>query len=150
VNGSTTGAAPAAPQHEPVLGELRERVLEGGEVPTGERVDRPPLRPCGTHPPGKHLRPRLSLHLRLVDERQQDPQLGAVVQLPGEQRQRVDAKRRTQLIVAEPQQLLQPSRAGALPDVAVRVDRRIVANSAGGDPSADSVIIVTESSHAQL
>jgi hypothetical protein len=127
VNGSATRAAPAAPQHEPALGELRERVLEGGEVPAGERIDRPPLRPCGTHPPRKHLRPRLSLPLRLVDERQQDPQFGAVVQLPGEQRQRVDPERRAQLIVAEPQQLLQASRARSLPDVAISVDRRIVA-----------------------
>jgi hypothetical protein len=128
VNGSATGTAPAAPQHEPSLGEQGERVLEGGEVPAGERVDRPPLRPGGAHPPGKDLRPRLSLRLRLVDERQQDPQLGAVVQLPGEQREWVDAERRAQLIVAESQQFLQASRAGALPDVAFRVDRRIVAS----------------------
>ncbi len=124
-----------------MLGELRQRVLEGGEVPAGERVDRPSLWPGGTHPPGKHLRSRLSLHLRIVDEGQQDPQLGAVVQPPGEQRQRVDAQGRAQLVVAEPQQLLQASGACALPDVAFSVDRRIVAGRpsraaplSGGEP----------------
>jgi hypothetical protein len=127
-NGSATGAAPTAPQHEPALGELGERVFEGGEVPSGERVDRPALRPGGTHPPGEHLGARLGLHLRLVDQRQQDPQLGAVVQLAGEQRQRVDPEGGAELIVAEPEQLLQASRARALTDVPFRVDRRIVAS----------------------
>jgi len=51
-----------------------------------------------------------------------------VVQLAGEQRQRVDAEGRAELIVAEPQQVLQASRARALTGVAFRVDRRIVAS----------------------
>jgi hypothetical protein len=51
-----------------------------------------------------------------------------MVKLAREQRQRVDPERRAELIVAEPQQLLQASRTRALTDVAFRVDRRIVAS----------------------
>jgi hypothetical protein len=52
-----------------------------------------------------------------------------MIQLAREQGQRVDAERRAELVVAEPQQLLQLSRARALADVAFRVDCRIVAES---------------------
>jgi hypothetical protein len=136
-NGSATGACPAgarpagarsaAPQHEPALGEPSEGVLEGGEVPAGERVDRAALRAGGAHPPAEHLRSGLGLHLGLVDEGQQDPELRAMVELTGEQRQRIDAQRRAELILGEPQQLLQAGRTRPLADVAFSVDRRIVA-----------------------
>jgi hypothetical protein len=131
-NGSATGARPAgarpaAPQHEPALGEPGEGVLEGGEVPAGEGIDRSALRTGGAHPPAEHLRSGLGLHLGLVDERQQDSELRAMVKLTGEQRQRIDAKRRAELIVTEPQQLLETGRTRALTDVGFGVDRRIVA-----------------------
>jgi hypothetical protein len=130
--GSATGARPAgtrpaAPQHEPALGEPSEGVLEGGEVPADERIDRPALRAGGAHPPAEHLRSGLGLHLSLVDERQQDPEFRAMVELTGEQRQRIDAQRRAELILSEPQQLLEAGRARALTGVAFGVDRRIVA-----------------------
>ena len=76
-----------------------------------------------------------------------------MVKLTGQQRQRVDAERRAELILAEPQQLLQASRAGALTDVAFRVDRLIVASQPTlpvGAPAASSVSIVTETNDAQL
>jgi hypothetical protein len=50
-----------------------------------------------------------------------------MVELTGEQRQRIDAERRAELIFTEPQQLLEAGRARAVTDVAFRVDRRIVA-----------------------
>jgi hypothetical protein len=99
-NGSATLPSPtAAAQHESPLGELLERILERGEVPAGERLDRPAARAVSAHPPPQHLRPRLGLHLRLVDQRQQNPQLGTMVQLSGQQRQRVDPQCRAQLIL---------------------------------------------------
>jgi hypothetical protein len=128
-NGSATLPSPtAAPaQHEAPLGELLERILEGGEVPAGERLDRPPARALGAHPSPQHLGPRLGLALRLVDQRQQDLQLRAMIQLSGEQRQRVDSQRRAQLVLGQAEQLLQPGGARPLSDVAISRDRPIVA-----------------------
>jgi hypothetical protein len=78
-----------------------------------------------------------------------------MIQPAREQRQRVDAERRAELVVAEPQQLLQLSRARALADVAFRVDRRIVAESTqpdrsngrvpAGEPSAGDEDVLTPS-----
>src|SRR5438270_11724492 len=102
----------AASEHEPSLGQRGERVLEGAEVATYERVDRPTGRTGRSDPAPEHGRSRL---LRgLVEEVEQDRQLGPMLELAGEQRERIDVEHAAQLVVAQPEQLHQPGRAIAL------------------------------------
>jgi hypothetical protein len=101
---SATGR-PSPAQHEPALGELTQRILEGREVPPGEGVDRAAAPSCGADPAAQHG--RAGALLRLGEQVKQDGQLRAMVELAREQRQRIDAEDVAQLIIGETEEVQQ-------------------------------------------
>jgi hypothetical protein len=111
---STIGAgrSTATPQHEPARGQLAQRVLEGAKVTAQKGVDRRPGRAGGTHPTPEDG--RAGALARLVEQVEQDRQLAAVIELAGEERERVDVQHEAQLVLAQPEQFHQPRGASAL------------------------------------
>jgi hypothetical protein len=74
-----------------------------------QRVERPAVRPGGAQPAPERL--RAGALLRLGQQVEQDLDLRPPVLLAGDDRQRVGAEDRQQLLVGEPEQRLQARRA---------------------------------------
>lgn len=102
------GSTPAA-DDEPARGERRQRFLEAAEVAGEQQRDRSPGGPFPAHPPPQHGRARRLL--RLSQQREQDRQLGPVVQIARDDLERVGVEDGQELVVVEPQQLLEARRA---------------------------------------
>ena len=85
--------------------QVVDRVLEAGEVARRQQVDRTAVRAVRAHPAVQHRRARALLGL--AQQVEQDAQLGPVVELAAEQLQRARVERPDQLLVGEPEQVLQ-------------------------------------------
>jgi hypothetical protein len=90
------------------LRELVNRILESGEIARREQVDRPAVRALRAHPAVQHR--RAGAFLRVGEQVEQDLQLGPVVELAAQQLQRGRVERPDQLLVAEPEELLEAER----------------------------------------
>jgi hypothetical protein len=85
--------------------ERGQRVLEAREVALQQQVERPSGRTGGSHPAAQHG--RAGLLLGLGEEVQEDRQLRLVVELAGDDGERVGVEGPEQLLLAQAQQLLQ-------------------------------------------
>jgi len=98
-------------QDEAALRKRRERIFERAEVARQQQVERPARGPLRAHPPAQHR--RAGALLRLREQVEQDRQLRLVVELARDDRERIGVQRRQQLLLAEPEQLLQVLRGRA-------------------------------------
>ena len=98
-----------AAQDETALLEVGHRVLERGEVPRQQLVQRAAVRAAGPDPAAQQL--GAGLFLRAGEQAEQDAELRPVVELAGQQLERGRVERPDQLLVGEPQQLLKLRRA---------------------------------------
>jgi len=85
--------------------QLAQRVLERAEVARQQEVERPAGRPCGAEPAAQHG--GAGALLGLGQEVEQDRQLGLVLELARDDRERVGVECAQQLLVAQAEQLLQ-------------------------------------------
>jgi hypothetical protein len=125
---SASGGAPAASaENEASIRQLGKRVLEGTEVSASEGIDRPAGRSGGANPPLQHRRTRALG--RLVKEVEQNRELRAVIELSGEERQRVGIECLTELIIAQAEEVHQSRRGRTLGRITDRplIHDRIVA-----------------------
>src|SRR3954471_10235150 len=105
--GCGRGSATPTPNDVAALGEDAERVLEGGEVARQQQVERAAVRPGRAQPGAQHA------GVVLLGEREQDRELGPVVELAGDDGERVLVEDPQQLVVAEPEAGLQQGCGGA-------------------------------------
>ncbi len=105
IHGATLSQRTAATQDEPALGQRGELVLEAREVPLQQRVERAPGRALAAHPALEHR--RAGLLLRVGEQVEQDRQLGPVVEVAADDLERVGVEHHEQLVVVQPQQLLE-------------------------------------------
>jgi hypothetical protein len=92
----------AAAQHEAALGQLGEPVLERREVAREERVERAAGGALRANPAAQDS--GAGALLRLRQQVEQDAQLGPVVELAGEEGQRIDAERGAELVLGQAEQ----------------------------------------------
>jgi hypothetical protein len=95
---------------EAALAQIFERVLERAEVLGEQQVDRAAVAPGGAQPALEDL--GAGTLGRLFGQRQQDRQLRLVVELAAEDAQRVGVEDRQQLVVGEPEPVLQQGGRG--------------------------------------
>ena len=99
-------------QDEAALGQIGQGIFESPEVAAGEGVDRPAARAPGPDPAPQHG--WAGTLAGLGEQLEEDRQLGAVLELAREQRERVDVERLAELVLGEPEQIHQLRRALAL------------------------------------
>jgi hypothetical protein len=110
VAGRRARALAARAHDEAALAEVLERISERAEVAREQQVDRAAEAPGGPHPAAQDAVARALGGL--LGEREEDRQLGLVVEIAAEDRERVGVQDREQLVVGEPEAVLQQRGGG--------------------------------------
>jgi hypothetical protein len=96
--------------NEAALAQIFQRILECAEVLGEQQVDRPAVATDGADPALENL--RAGALRRLLGQREQDRQLRLVVELAAEDAERIGVEDRQQLVVGEPEPVLQQRGGG--------------------------------------
>jgi hypothetical protein len=110
VAGRRGGPLARGAHDEAALAQVLEGVLEGAEVLREQQVDRAAVTAARADPAPQDALPRALGGL--LGEREEDRQLGLVVQLAGQDSERIGVQDRQQLVVGEPEAVLQQGGGG--------------------------------------